>query len=55
MDRQATIRGVEAIGEERYMANKDKGGSKTKKKAPAKSLKEKQQAKKAKKALRTSI
>ncbi len=31
------------------MANKDKGG-KTKKKAPAKSLKEKQQAKRAKKA-----
>ncbi len=32
------------------MASKDKGGSKAKKKAPAKSLKEKKQEKRAKKA-----
>ena len=36
------------------MANKDKGGAKTSKKAPAHTIKEKRQAKKAKKAAASS-
>jgi len=51
---ETTIRDESRGGLEGRMATKDKGGSKSRKKAPAKTLKQKRQTKKAKQASGTA-
>jgi hypothetical protein len=51
---ETTIRDESRGGPEGHMATEDKGGGKSSKKAPAKTLKQKRQTKKAKQAIGTA-